>query len=467
MFDRHVKAQALNRPHAPAVLMPTRTIDFAGFDADIDRIASMCGSLEAGVGEAVAVAVADPYLHCLVLLALARLGIASAPGDDSACRLRVGDGPDGGRPMLRLRVSDLQVVASGSTPSRMPPDPDHLGRVVTSSGTTGERKRIGLSWRVAEARIDNAIQNYAVPEGPWIAATGAATTFGFNIMVAAWAGGRAVVLGLPGAVDRAALIRFRPRLLALIPAQLRYLLDSVGPAHPRMPLRIVVAAGAVPPPLARRTRAVLTDDLQAHYGTTETGAVALASLADVETSPAIAGRVLPSAKVEIVDEKGAPLAPNTLGQVRLRSDRSITRYLDDADRTARAFRDGWFYPGDMGRMTADGVLFIEGRCDDLMNIAGHKILPLWIEQPTLAVAGVRDAGVCSLRDADGLERCWLALVADRTVDGAHLRHALGRQLDFVVQIAFVLVPEIPRNAMGKIDRNRLREIVRLAAKNQS
>lgn len=466
MFDRHVRTQAKNRPQAPAILMPSRTISFSELDADIDRVASICASLEAASGEAVAVAVADPYLNCLVLLALARLGVASAPGDDAACRLRIGDGPDGGRPMLRLRASDLQAASIGQVPSFAPPDPDALGRIVTSSGTTGERKRIGVSWRVIEARIQNAMQNYGVPEGPWIAATGPGTTFGLNIIVAAWAGGRAVVLGLPGAVDSATLARFRPRLIALIPAQLRYLIDSVGPAHPRMPLRIVVAAGAVPPPLARRTRATLTDDLQAHYGTTETGAVALASLADVEASPGIAGRVLPSAEVEIVDDDGQPLAPGTLGHVRLRSDRTIDGYLDDPDRTARAFRGGWFHPGDMGRMTEDGLLSIEGRSDDLMNIAGHKILPLWIEQPALACAGVRDAGACSLLDADGLERCWLALVCDQTFDAAELRNALGRQLHFVIKIDVARVPEIPRNAMGKIDRIKLREVVRLAAKNR-
>lgn len=468
MFDRHVRVQAQNRPQAPAILMPTRTISFSEFDADIDRVTSTCAPLEAAVDEAVAVAVADPYMHCLALLALARLGIASAPGDDAACRLRIGDGPAGGRPMLRLHPSDL-AAAPPNEPSRsvVPPNPDALGRIVTSSGTTGERKRIGLSWRVIGARIDNAIQNYAVPEGPWIAATGAGTTFGFNIMLAAWAGGRAVVLGLPGAVDGATLARFRPRLVALIPAQLRHLLDSLGPAHPRMPLRVVAAAGAVPPPLARRTRALLTDDLQAHYGTTETGAVALASLRDIEASPAIAGRLLPSAEVEIVDEDGHLLAPGTLGHVRLRSDRSTNGYLDDPDRTERAFRNGWFHPGDMGRMSGDGVLFIEGRSDDLMNIAGHKILPLWIEQPALAVAGVRDAGACSLIDADGLERCWLALVGDRALDGTLLRNALARQLHFVVKIQVTFVPEIPRGALGKIDRIKLREVVRLAAKDPS
>ena len=456
MFDRHVREQAQRRPGAPAILTAERVVSFAELDADVDRAATLCRSLDPAPGEAVAVAVGEPTLECVAMLALARLGIAWAPGDDPLWRLRISDRDHEGA-AVRLSAWDLQGVPHATAPDRAPADPSALGRVAVTSGTTGRRKRLALSWGAIEARCQNAVRHYGLAQGPWLSGTGVHTTFGFNIVVAAWMRGQAVILGPSGALDLPIVRRFRPHLISCIPTQLAALLDVFGPDRPPTPFRVVVGAGTVPPPLARRVRAALTEDLLCVYGAAETGGVALAGLDDLESRPNVAGRALPASRIEIVDERDAAALPDTLGHVRIASDRLATGTIDDEGTEVPILRDGWFYPGDLGRIDAAGRLFVEGRSDDVMNIAGHKVMPSWVEQAALTCAGLRDAAAFGLKDADGLDRCCMAVVCEATLDIEALRAALREPLRWLTAVEIVQVVEIPRNALGKIDRVRLRE----------
>ncbi|MET0252134.1 MAG: fatty acid--CoA ligase family protein [Novosphingobium sp.] len=195
------------------------------------------------------------------------------------------------------------------------------------------------------------------------------------------------------------------------------------------------------------------------YGASECGAVAVASAGVLARSPSAAGFVLPGVTVEIVDDQDANVAVGELGHVRIRSDRVAGGYLRGGE--ASAFRDGWFRPGDLGRLDADGLLSLEGRADDLMNVRGQKVLPAWIEAAARTASGVQEVAAFSVIDAEGWERVWIAVVANEAFSEPALAQALRHQLADAEKISWLKVDRLPRNAMGKVERNRLRDRARM------
>ena len=131
--------------------------------------------------------------------------------------------------------------------------------------------------------------------------------------------------------------------------------------------------------------------------------------------------------------------------------------MDDPQATAQMFRDGWFWPGDLGVIDDCGLLRVVGRTDDLMNVGGAKFLASRLEALVLAVEGVCDAAVFLAPDADGLDAPHVAYAAadglDLTALNRVIEGALGRPA------RLLRVAETPRNAMGKIQRDGLRRML--------
>jgi len=189
------------------------------------------------------------------------------------------------------------------------------------------------------------------------------------------------------------------------------------------------------------------------YGTNEAGFVSAARNADV-------GAVWPGVEVEIVDDRDRFLPLGEVGRIRVRTDCLPDGYLDDPEATRRMFRNGWFYAGDMGVLHGPGRLQVVGRGDELLNIGWNKLVPEALEARVLSAVEAADAGVCSLPNADGIEEIHVALTGVRIDDrelAARLERALG-EFQFG-RIYVIKLPAIPRNAGGKIERDRLKRAV--------
>lgn len=97
------------------------------------------------------------------------------------------------------------------------------------------------------------------------------------------------------------------------------------------------------------------------YAVSELGVIALATADMLKAHPDAAGKVVPWATVEIVDDSGAVLPAGAAGRVRITCEGLPAGYQEDAPGSAGRFRDGWFYPGERGRLSGDGLLTLEGR----------------------------------------------------------------------------------------------------------
>jgi malonyl-CoA/methylmalonyl-CoA synthetase len=176
---------------------------------------------------------------------------------------------------------------------------------------------------------------------------------------------------------------------------------------------------------------------------------------DGERRPGTVGLPLPGVDVRIVGPEGPDVAAGETGELLVRGPAVFSGYWRRPDATAAAFADSWFRTGDLGERSADGYVTLRGRASDLIISGGFNVYPREIEDLLLEQPGVREAAVVGERDERRGERPVAFYAGD--ADEAVLEAVCRRQLaSFKVPVAFVRVEALPRNALGKVQKNLLR-----------
>ena len=221
---------------------------------------------------------------------------------------------------------------------------------------------------------------------------------------------------------------------------------------------VYYGGGEASPSLIDSMRRDLCVNVTCAYGSTEAGSTARFLVQDPDLQPGMVGYVVPEAEVQIVDPEDNVLGAGEEGIIRIRSSYMVQGYYNNPEETQRCFRDGWFYPGDRGRLLPSGALVLAGRSGELINRGGIKIDPMEIDRCLQDCHGVKDAAAFSFENLQNAEDVCVALVVEDGCDfGALRRHVaqvLGRDRSPAV---FLRVQEIPRNQMGKPQRKQMRE----------
>jgi long-chain acyl-CoA synthetase len=196
------------------------------------------------------------------------------------------------------------------------------------------------------------------------------------------------------------------------------------------------------------------------YGSTETGTVALIDSAEWEKRPGSVGRAAPGYAITIRDEQGHLLAAGQEGLVCVRTiDGSGPSYFDDPDKTQASYIvPGEFVIGEIGFLDEAGYLFLTDRHSDIVVSGGVNVFPAEAEAVLLAHPDVADAAVIGIPDADMGERLH-ALVVARSGEvrpAALVTWCRERLTHFKCPRSAELVTELPRSAMGKVDKRGLR-----------
>jgi len=137
----------------------------------------------------------------------------------------------------------------------------------------------------------------------------------------------------------------------------------------------------------------------------------------------------------------------------------VTGYMGDPPESGNAFRDGWFYPGDVGCLRPDGMLVILGRTGTVLNLGGDKVRPERVEDVLASFAGVTDAAVFTRANDLGVPQLFAVVVAGPGFDEPALRkHCEARLGTALTPVCFLAVESLPRNAAGKLDRAALPQL---------
>lgn len=223
-------------------------------------------------------------------------------------------------------------------------------------------------------------------------------------------------------------------------------------------LRLMVSgSAALPVAVLARWREITGHTLLERYGMTEIG-MALSNPLAGERRPGTVGQPLPGVELRLVDEAGRPVPPGAPGEIEVRGRQVFREYWGRPAETAAVFRDGWFRTGDAA-VVEDGYYRILGRqSTDIIKSGGYKISALEIEEALREHPAVADCAVVGLPDDDLGERVAAAVVlreagADAAVVAAWAR---GRLAPYKAPRLVRAVPELPRNALGKVLKPELR-----------
>jgi malonyl-CoA/methylmalonyl-CoA synthetase len=196
------------------------------------------------------------------------------------------------------------------------------------------------------------------------------------------------------------------------------------------------------------------------YGMTETGMNASNPL-DGRREPGTVGPPLPGIAIRVVDATGAACAPGTIGDIQIRGPNVCAGYWNQPDKTAESMTaDGWFRTGDLGAFDTNGYLAISGRAKDMIISGGLNVYPKEIEERIDALPGVEESAVIGLPDPDFGEAVVAVVIAraGHSLSEASVIASLrGEIATYKVPKRVLFTTELPRNAMGKVQKNLLRE----------
>ena len=197
------------------------------------------------------------------------------------------------------------------------------------------------------------------------------------------------------------------------------------------------------------------------YGMTETN-MNTSNPYDGERVPGAVGQALPGVSVRVTDpETGKELAAETIGMIEVKGPNVFKGYWRMPEKTKAEFRDdGFFITGDLGKIDSKGYVHILGRGKDLVISGGFNVYPKEIESEIDAMAGVVECAVIGVPHADFGEGVVAVVVSDRKAEltEAGVIAALdGRVAKFKMPKRVFFVDDLPRNTMGKVQKNVLRD----------
>ena len=196
------------------------------------------------------------------------------------------------------------------------------------------------------------------------------------------------------------------------------------------------------------------------YGMTETGMLTSNPLTGDRRAGSV-GPPLPGTGVRIVDEDGVACAPGDIGEVQVRGANVFSGYWRMPEKTREDFTpDGWFRTGDVGSLSADGYLTIVGRSKDLIITGGYNVYPKEIELALDELPEVQESAVVGVPHPDFGEAVTAVVVPKagaRPAEAELIAALKARLANFKVPKRVYVVDELPRNAMGKVQKNVLRD----------
>lgn len=336
-----------------------------------------------------------------------------------------------------------------------PPRPAQRGRVVLlTSGTTG------------------------TPKGARRSGGGADELAGMLEMIP-WRGGETVVVAAPmfhawgfGQLVIAATMtctvvtrrRFDPEAtlaqvedhrasgLSVVPVMLERIMDlpdAVLDRYRLTTLRFVSASGSRMRPQSVTAFMDRYGDLVHNsYNATEAGQISVARPADLRHAPDTAGRPVRGTLLRVVDDAGRDVPAGVVGRILVRGASPFDGYTAGAE---KEFLDGYMVSGDVGRLDAEGRLFVVGRDDDMIVSGGENVYPIEVEKVLGAHPAVREVVVVGVADEAFGQRLAAYVVLAGPVSADELKaHVKAQLAGYKVPREFVVLDALPRNASGKV-----------------
>ena len=356
---------------------------------------------------------------------------------------------------------------------KYPNDFEQPSEMLFTSGTTGVPKGVVLSYRAISASMENTSQGNGLKETDvMLLPLPLGHSFGMRVLRACIHMGATIVLqnGFTFARDtQRSIDTFGCTAMAAVPASLGVMELQMKKQLPEIlgKLRYIeFGAGSLSPQKKRELMESLPNtEIHNTWGSTETGGAVFLNLAKNPEKYQSIGKPLESVTVRIQNTDGMTVTgygPEAVGRMQLKGDLEMSGYWKREPETAAALVDGWLVTNDLVYRDEDGFVYMLGRADDMINTGGEKVSPVEVEN---AASGYEQAAECAcvgVADPKGiLGEIVVLFVVPKAgrFDEAGMTKFLSERLErFKLPQAYVLLEELPRNRMQKLDRRALKTI---------
>jgi acyl-coenzyme A synthetase/AMP-(fatty) acid ligase len=454
-------------PAHPAIIQPHAVQSYRMLADAIMAAAGHFARSELDPAKPVAVAIEDPARMLVACLGLLHAGFNVAPVSPGLLQHLPTTGADmlvsehGGLVWpdhATILFNDAWMSAhTRPAETRAATSPGRDGDIIFfTSGSTGKPK---MNVHTPQARARRFLHSRTSTFADFqraLVVPGLSSSFGFSRVSEILHGGKTVcfaafgqqALLLANLYDIDFILASIQQALALVEIQEKN-------AHFRLPKleAMRIGGGKISPQGVERIKQSLCRKVIVAYAATETGTVAMAPYDMIAGIPDAVGFVVPEVTVEIVDAAGALLPIGAEGLVRVQTPFS--------DALAVGSESKWYYPGDIGWLTENGVLCIAGRREDVLNRGGVKLATTDFEEFVLAAPGVRDAGACSVMGETGFAEIWIGVVLEDGVDLGDFQRHIESDQKFSGNIdKMFVVEEIPRGENRKLQREQLQAMLK-------
>ncbi len=460
-------------------LRGSQPVTYAELLAETGRMANALAGLGLGKGDRLLVQVGKCETVLTLYLACLRAGVVFLPVNPDYTLAETGHFLADATPALVL-VDAPRVALIAATGARTlelsafldcaaaeatdfvdpPTSPGDLAAILYTSGTTGRSKGVMLTRRNlasnAEALvglwqfIEDDVLLHALPvfhtHGLFVATNCVLFSGGSMIFQRGFAPD-AVLGALPGATVMMGVPTFYARLLA----------DPRLDAAVCRGVRLFISGSAPLSPATHAAwRARTGQVILERYGMTETNMIT-SNPHDGARKAGTVGLPLPGVEVRVAGPDGAVLPQGEAGVIEVRGPNVFRGYWGLPEKTAEEFREGWFVTGDLGAFDEDGYLSILGRAKDLVITGGLNVYPAEVEAALDGLPGVAASAVIGVPHPDFGEAVVACVVGG--VEPEAVRAALRDRLAaFKIPKRVLVLDELPRNAMGKVQKAELRRI---------
>ena len=475
----YITMNAGRRPEKVALIQGERTLTYAALEQMTSAIAVSLQALGLRRRDIVGIAMRDGIDYVAVMLAAFRLGVVVLPMDSRWTALEKANVARHFEAKAVIVTAIEEAVVGGAEaiafeqrmaeadPARLV-KPDNFSRdeplvLSLSSGTTGIPKGPMIS------HLHFMLRHYT----EWLAvgfqqtdvnlcATPLYFGGGRYFTLSHLMGGATVVINSPPydvAELSAVIARTGANSTFLVPTLLRRI--AAAPEAVRKPfqaMRFIISSGStLHPEEAAQLAASVNPCIINHYASTEGGSVSLHHPLVEGPANGSVGRSVLGSPLEIADGDDNPLPPGKTGLIRHRAPWHPAGFHNSPEETKRFFRNGWYYPGDVGHIDDRGYLFITGRAKDMIIRGGVNIYPDEIEAALLARPEIADAAVVGRPSAElGEEVVAFVVATDALAPEALAAHCRATLAAYKVPSEFIAIPDMPRNQSGKILKNELR-----------
>ncbi|WP_019202237.1 class I adenylate-forming enzyme family protein [Tsukamurella sp. 1534] len=473
------ESRAARAPSDPAVADDRLDLSNAEFAAAVRTAATRLAEFGVDRGDVVGLLLPNRVELVVGLFAAWRLGAAVTPinpalappeityqAADAGARVLVTEPgattPDG---VATLTCDELLAEADGDAADPVGVPPGALALLIYTAGTTGAPKGVMITHGNIAAMTASFIAHFSFTDRdhsllvlPLFHANGVV----LGTLSPLRAGGRTTIVGRFRPDEFfPAVERHRPTYFSAVPAIYAMLTALPGEVTPDTSSLRFGICGAAPMPvdLIERFESRFGVPIVEGYGLSETTTASAVNPLDGPRKPGTVGPPLPGQRIRIVDGALRDVPRGETGEVLIAGDVVMSGYLGRPDATAETIVDGWLRTGDVGLLDEDGYLRLVDRLKDMVIRGGENIYPKEIEAQLYRNPQVFEAAVIG-RPHDVLGEVPVAYVSLRegaTVTTAGLIDALQGELARAkVPVDLILLDEIPKNPVGKIDKPALR-----------